>query len=154
MRWKQGREQVEALIVAKEIERVHPDRDAADRLLDEARSHLGSAALIADSDAAGAYSLVYDAARKALAAVLENEGLRATSRGGHIAVYNAVRAQLDPPMGRTLEPFDRMRRRRNAVEYSASTQGAVVVEEIDEDSVKAQAIVDTAARVLDQMSPY
>ncbi|CAN5515824.1 hypothetical protein BH09ACT8_BH09ACT8_52980 [soil metagenome] len=154
MRWKQGREQVEALIVAKEIERVHPDRDAADRLLDEARSHLASAALIADSDAAGAYSLVYDAARKALAAVLENEGLRATSRGGHIAVYNAVRAQLDPPMGRTLEPFDRMRRRRNAVEYSASTQGAVVVEEIDEDSVKAQAIVDTAARVLDQMSPY
>ncbi|WP_371791797.1 hypothetical protein OG285_20430 [Streptomyces sp. NBC_01471] len=28
-------------------------------------------------------NLIYDAARKALAAALENQGLRATSRGGH-----------------------------------------------------------------------
>jgi hypothetical protein len=154
VRWNQGRDQIEELIAAKEIERITPDRDAADRLLAEARSHLASAAVIAEDDPAGAYSLVYDAARKALAAVLENEGLRATSRGGHIAVYNAVRAQLDPPLGTTVQPFDRMRRRRNAVEYSASTQGQVVVEEIGEDSVKAQAIVDTAAGVLDQMSPF
>jgi hypothetical protein len=32
----------------------------------------------------------------ALAAVLENQGLRATSRGGHIALRDAVSAQLDP----------------------------------------------------------
>lgn len=152
MRWAQGRGTVDAMIADKHIEQVHPDRAAADRLLGEARAHLGSAAQITDSDATGAYALVYDAARKALAAVLENEGLRATSRGGHIAVYLAVRAQLDPPMGGTLVPFDRMRRRRNAIEYRA--EGSVVADDVREDAVKAQAIVDTAAQVLDQMSPY
>lgn len=35
----------------------------------------------------------------ALTAVLENQGLRPTSRGGHIAPYAAVAAQLDPPLG-------------------------------------------------------
>ena len=154
MRWNQGRSEVEMMIVSGEIERVHPDRNAADKLLDEARSHLRSVDAIVDSDAAGAYSLLYDAARKALAAVLENEGLRATSRGGHLAVYRAVRAQLDPPMGRTLQPFDRMRRRRNAVEYGANTQAPVTVEEIREDAVKAQSIVDAAHQVLDKMSPF
>ncbi len=68
MRWNQGRERVDSLIADTEIELVHPDRTAADRLLNEARAHLKSAAQIADSDAAGAYTLVYDAARKALAA--------------------------------------------------------------------------------------
>ena len=154
MRWDQGRAEIEVMINSGEVERVHPDRAAADRMLAEAHAHLASAAVIADSDAAGAYSLVYDAARKALAAVLENEGLRATSRGGHVAVYNAVRAQLDPPMGRTLQAFDRMRRRRNDVEYSAATQGAPTVDEIREDVVKAQDVVETAGRVLDEMIPF
>jgi hypothetical protein len=152
MRWNQGRDKVDTLIADKQIEHVHPDRAAADRLLDEARAHLESATRIADSDAAGAYTLVYDAARKALAAVLENEGLRATSHGGHIAVFEAVRAQLDPPKGSTLQPFDRMRRRRNAVEYRAG--GSVSGDDVLEDAVKAQAIVDTAAEVLDHMAPY
>ncbi|BDE17312.1 MULTISPECIES: hypothetical protein [Mycobacterium] len=152
MRWDQGRETVEALIADKRIEQVQPSRAAADRLLDQARSHLESAAQIADSDAVGAYALVYDAARKALAAVLENEGLRATSRGGHIAVLEAVRAQLEPPLGGKLMPFDRMRRRRNVIEYSP--EGSVVADDVREDAGKAQVIADTAAQVLDQMSPY
>lgn len=152
MRWTQGRETIDALIADKHIELAYPDRAAADRMLGEARAHLKSAAQVADSDPTGAYALVYDAARKALAAVLENEGLRATSRGGHIAVYNAVQAQLHPPMGGTLAPFDRMRRRRNAIEYKA--EGSVVADDVREDAIKAQAIVDTAAQVLDQMSPY
>ena len=154
MRWDQGRAEVDALINAGEIERIHPDRDAAGALLQQARSHLESAAVVANSDAPGAYSLMYDAARKSLAAVLENQGLRATSRGGHLAVYRAVRAQLDPPLGRVLQPFDRMRRRRNTLEYGAKTNSPVTVDEIDEDSVKARAIVDTAAQTLDNMSPF
>ena len=155
MKWDQGRTAIEGMIAAREIERVHPDRGNADQLLADARSHLASAKAIAATDPTGAYSLVYDAARKALAAVLENEGLRATSRGGHLAVYNAVRAQLEPPMGRALQPFDRMRRRRHTVEYSASTHGGpVTVDEIAEDAAKAQVIVDAAIQVLDEMSPF
>jgi hypothetical protein len=154
MRWNQGRAEVEAMIASGEIERVHPDRGRSDAMLDEARTHLDSATAIVDTDPQGAYSLLYDAARKAMAAVLENQGLRATSRGGHLAVYQSVRAQLDPPMGRTLQPFDRMRRRRNAVEYGASSQAPVTAEEIREDAVKAQAIVEAVHQVLDGMSPF
>jgi YD repeat-containing protein len=63
-----------------------------------------------DEDPEGAYTLAYDAARRALTAVLQNQGPRATSRGGHTAVYEAVRAQLDPPLGSILRPFTNMPR--------------------------------------------
>jgi hypothetical protein len=154
MRWNQGRAEVDAMIASGEIERVHPGRGAADELLGKAREHLNSVGAIIDSDPDEAYLLVYDAARKTLAAVLQNEGLRATGRGGHLAVYQPVRAQLDPPMGRAMQPFDRMRRRRNAIEYSATSQAPVTAEEIREDAAKAQAVVDAMHQVLDSMSPF
>jgi hypothetical protein len=63
-------------------------------MLAEAEGHLKSARLLAESDSIAAYSLAYDAARKACAALLAPQGLRATSRGGHIAIQDAVRAQF------------------------------------------------------------
>ena len=53
--------------------------------------------------------------RKACAALLAAHGLRATSRGGHLAVQRAVIAMHD--RAEVLRPFDRVRRRRNEVEY-------------------------------------
>jgi hypothetical protein len=41
-------------------------------------------------DLPGAYQLAYDALRKSAASLLEVQGLRATSRGGHIAIQDAV----------------------------------------------------------------
>ncbi|MEU7002766.1 hypothetical protein [Nonomuraea sp. NPDC046570] len=102
-----------------EIEKVAASRSQAEELLAQAGKHVATARLAMESDPIGAYQLLYDAARKALCAVLENQGLRATSRGGHIAIYEAVSAQLDPPLGQSLRPFDRMRRRRNEAEYEA-----------------------------------
>lgn len=101
MRWQRGRDTLDAMIGRGELERVPASRDHADVLLGQARQHLNSARAIASVDPVGGYQLLYDAARKALAAVLENQGLRATSRGGHIAVRDAVTAQLDPPLGRS-----------------------------------------------------
>ena len=117
MRWNQGREVVDRLLASGELQHVPASRKHADRLVYQARTHLTSAAEISESDPAGGYTLVYDAARKALTAMLENQGLRPTSRGGHLAVYEAIRAQLDPPMGQVLRPFDRIRRQRHDVEY-------------------------------------
>jgi hypothetical protein len=105
-------------------------------------------------DPTGAYQLLYDAARKALGSVLENQGLRATSRGGHIAVVDAATAQLDPPLGGVLRPFDRMRRRRNEAEYPSQGRPNVTADEVGRDLPKVQQIVDLAVRVLEQMSPY
>jgi hypothetical protein len=154
MRWDQGRAQIERMIADGELERVPPSRDHADRLLSQARTHLTSAEAILGTDPPGAYALAYDAARKALVAILENQGLRSTSRGGHLAVIDAVRSQLDPPMGRVLRPADRMRRRRNDAEYPSSDVPALSPDDVREDAEKVDAIVQLATKVLDEMSPF
>lgn len=154
MRWEQGRQIVDDMVKRGELQRVSPNREHADELLKQARRHVSTSKVAAYSDPEGAYQLAYDAARKALSAILENQGLRATSRGGHIAVREAVTAQLDPPMGAVLKPFDRMRRRRNQSEYPAADSPSVTGEEIDRDTVKVEQIIDLADKVLDQMSPY
>ncbi|SFJ77336.1 hypothetical protein SAMN05216275_11274 [Streptosporangium canum] len=107
-----------------------------------------------ESDPIGAYQLLYDAARKALCAVLENQGLRASSRGGHIAVYEAVGAQLDPPLGQSLRPFDRMRRRRNEAEYPRLGSPRFSADDVRADMAKVEAIVEIATKVIDQMQPF
>lgn len=154
MKWGQGRAEIERMIAAGELQRVPASRDFADSLLDQARAHLLSGDRIKDDDPHGAYVLVYDAARKALAAVLENQGLRATSRGGHVALGRAVTAQLDPPMGPALRPFDRMRRRRNTIEYAPSDTPRTSVEDVSEDLPKARALIELAGRLLGEMSPW
>jgi hypothetical protein len=94
VKWQQGRSLIDGMIVRGELERVPASRAHADLLLAQSTRHMESAGAIAGGDAAGAYQLLYDAARKALAAILENQGLRATSKGGgHIAVREAVSAK-------------------------------------------------------------
>ena len=80
--------------------------------------------------------------------------LRPTTRGGHLAAYEAVRAQLDPPMGSVLRPFDRMRRQRHDAESPPSHAPQLTTDDVHEDIPKADAVVDLAQRILDQMSPF
>ncbi len=154
MRWDQGRAVIDRMLADSELQRVPASREQADRLIAHARKHLVSADEISETDAAGGYTLVYDAARKALTAVLGNQGLRPTTRGGHLAVYEAARAQLDPPMGQVLRPFDRIRRRRYDVEYPPTDAPQISPDDVREDATKAAAIVDLSERVLDQISPF
>jgi hypothetical protein len=154
MKWQQGRAALEGMLTRKELERVPASREQADNLLVQASNHLAAAEAIVAIDAIGAYQLLYDAARKALVAVLENQGLRPTSRGGHIAVLEAVSAQLDPPLGAALRPFDRMRRRRNQAEYADLDSPEIEAQDVANDAPKVKAIIDLAARVLDEMSPF
>lgn len=154
MRWNQGRTEVDKLIADGELQRVPPNREHADQLLLQSRKDLASAELLLDSNPKRAYESLYDAARMALTAVLENEGLRPTSRGGHIAPYSAVIAQLDPPMGAILRPFDRMRRTRNRSEYPSFTTPDVTPDNVRADLQVAESIVEVCGSVLDEMSPY
>lgn len=154
MRREQGRAGIDRMLADAELQRVPPSREQADNLVAQARIHLSSAASICDRDPPGAYALVYDAARKALTAVLENQGLRPTTRGGHLAAYDAVRAQLDPPLGKILRPFDRMRRQRHDAEYPPVSAPALTADDVREDIPKATEIITLSERVLDQMSPY
>jgi hypothetical protein len=156
MRWDQGRDQIEAMLQGNrpQLQQVNPSREHADRLIAQARAHLASAELLHETDPEGAYALMYDGARKALTAILENQGLRPTSAGGHLAVYDAAMAQLDPPLGKTLRPFDRMRRNRRDAEYPPTDAEEITVEKVDEDLPKATEIVDSAEKILDEMSPF
>lgn len=154
MRWDQGRGEVDALLARGHLQRVVASRDHADLLVRQARAHLAAAAAVAEFDPPGAYALAYDAARKALTAILENQGVRPTRSGGHLAAFHAVRAQLVPPMADVLSPFDRIRRTRNETEYPAGDRPELTADDVLEDQAICQAIVQLADRVLDQMSPF
>ena len=153
--WEQGRDTIEAMLRSGVLERIPASREHAQHLIGQARRHLASAVIIADADPDGGYAMVYDAARKALAAVLENEGLRTTSlRGHHQSGYEAVVAQLDPPMGPQLRPFLRMRQTRAAAEYPVRDRPALTQADVLDDHAKSEQIVDICASVLDHMPVF
>ena len=118
MSWARGRADVEQLITDGELERVRPSVEVAARLLADAGAHVSLASKGIQEDPAGALQLCYDAARKAATALLAAQGLRATTRGGHIAVIDAVRDQFNDEGGMAI--FGRLhalRRRRNRTQY-------------------------------------
>ena len=92
--WPTGIETIKALIAAGNLQKVAPSLKSAQGFLAQAAGHLDSAQSVSETDPTGAYSLLYDAARKSLAAVLHVQGLRATSKGGHYAIQEAISAQL------------------------------------------------------------
>ena len=155
-RWPVGVDVIQRMLdlIPPHLQKVHPDREHADMLIEQARAHLTSSSVLAESDPEGAYALLYDAARKALTAILENQGLRPTSKGGHLAVYEATMAQLENVLRKTLRPFDRMRRRRQDAEYPATDAEPFTSDDVAEDLPKATEIVEAAAKLLDQMSPF
>jgi hypothetical protein len=117
---------VDQLIAGGAIVRVHGDAKAARTDTVAARAHLKSAAAVAQSDPVGAFSLAYDAIRKALIAHMRAHGLRVRSGVG--AHYQTGRYGLGALGGRgvddALGQFDTLRALRNRSEYS----GALVKE--------------------------
>jgi hypothetical protein len=105
------------------IERVDADSSAARDKMAEAERHLASAAAIASTDREGAYSLLYDAARKALTAHMTAKGFRVKKgEGAHVAVGRYATAALGSE--ESIEAFEYMRRLRNRTEYSTWHVGA------------------------------
>jgi len=66
-----GADVVRRLLEERRLQLVPADRAAAEALLEAAARHLDSALVVADSDPDGAYTMLYDAARKSLAALLQ-----------------------------------------------------------------------------------
>jgi HEPN domain-containing protein len=153
-RWAQGRATIDALLADRRLERVTPSRELADALLDQARRHLESAASNVGTDPTGSFQLAYDAARKALAAVLANQGLRPRGEGAHAVLLTAAIAQLDPPMGRDLRHFDWLRRTRNSSEYPMPETPPITPVDANDALPLATAIVAIADRVVPNMPVY
>lgn len=137
------------LLDERRLQRVVADAVAADRLVQAAERHLAAASVAAEIDRDGAYSLAYDAARKSAVALLARQGLRPTARGGHYAVVRAMEAQFPDVEG--LSSMDRLRRRRNEVEYpDLEAYDAVDAGEIQEVIVVAGRCLASARRLLDE----
>lgn len=150
MTWVRGRDEVQRLIDDGEVEIVEASTDVADRLLRDAEAHVRLASLGLDGDPAGALQLSYDAARKASAALLAVQGLRATTRGGHIAVIDAVRAQFNDRGGLPVfGQINRLRRRRNDTEYPSPTTPGVTTDEATQALGIAREVIDGAKKLLE-----
>ena len=148
-RWGKGADQIQAMLERRELQRVAGGADAALGLLDSADRHIETSRRALPNDAEGAYVLAYDASRKAATALLAQQGLRPTTRGGHIAAVEAIQAQFPGVPG--LRSLDRLRRRRNQAEYpDPATYDPIDADEADDAIHTARTAVDTARTILDQ----
>jgi uncharacterized protein (UPF0332 family) len=140
-RWTEGEETIEEMIEHGLLDsNIFANPTDVEGLFDDAEKHLDSAASLKDDDPRGAYSIMYTGTRKALVAALLKQGLRARGgEGGHRHVYDAIKAQLGTTASRIVDPFDRMRRKRNQADYDA---GALIeTADVEEDLPKAREIV-------------
>lgn len=156
MTWDTGSERIRELIAGAELGQVPPDTELALRMLADARRHLATAAAAESAgDLPGAYQLAYDALRKSAASLLESQGLRATSRGGHIAVQDAVTAQFGSTV-RALRSFSRIRRARNSFECPSTETPGPSVDDVQDAIRVAREVNDAAAKILGSgiLSPW
>lgn len=153
-RWERGRFEVDQLIQRSRLTRVAANRDLAESHLAQAGTHLAGAAMLRELDPAGAFTLTYDAARLALAAVLVNQGLKPRGEGAHAVLLEVVIAQLEPPRQTEIREFDWMRRLRNDTQYPDVGRPSATADDVDQAIPAARAIVDRAARLIDLMPPY
>ena len=153
-RWDRGRAEVDVLLEQGRLTRVAANRDLAQRHLAQAQVHLAAAVTLRDLDPAGAFTLTYDAARLALAAILVNQGLKARGEGAHAVLLEVAIAQLEPPRQVEIREFDWMRRLRNSTQYPDLDRPSASVDDVDQAVPAARAIVDRAARLLELMPAY
>jgi hypothetical protein len=88
-----------------------------------------------------------------LSALLQIQGLRATTSGGHLAIMHAVQDQFGTSMGAILRPVDRIRVTRHEAEYPGQATY------IDQDTVlddlpKAEAIIEAVTKALPHLAPF
>ncbi|HET9842120.1 MAG TPA: hypothetical protein VFQ01_08955 [Nocardioides sp.] len=149
-RWKRGEAEVEALIAAGAIQKLTGEAANGERFQEKAATTLGTALSAVESDPDSAFVLAYDASRQALTGLLAHQGLRPTTKGGHYAVEQAVRAQFGPGF----RQFGALRRRRNELEYPERPGEDATSDEAREAVSNADAIIAAAKDLLDQLGLF
>lgn len=137
---------IQEMIVEGRLDRVQSDPRQAGRMLRSCGHHLDTADQSAGRDPSGSYALLYDAARKAVAAHMLFNGLRVTSRpGAHAAIVAYAEEELVAIGGEHVAHLDRMRRTRNDTEYE---ERPVSEQEVRNDLEHARFLVQAVARSL------
>jgi hypothetical protein len=142
--WLRGADEVRTLIDQGELEVVQSSEEMAGQLLEQGALDVQSAETVLDSNPKGALGLAYDAARQSATALLIVQGLRPTTRGGHVAVQEAVVAQFNGPFGM----FSRHRRMRNEHQYPRQGTAPVTRGDAEELIRFASECIDAAGQLL------
>ena len=154
LRWETGRDTVDRLIAADELDQVSASEEMAQFFLEAATKHIDSAELIVAIDPAGSYQLSYDGSRKALTAVLQIQGLRPTHKGGHLVIEHCLKAQFVDTGKDMIAKFSLMRRLRNDSEYPSSPDTAVTEDEAREQIADARTVLEQATKLVEIMPVY
>ncbi len=148
--WSRGRADIERLLTDHELQQVRGDAADGAGWLDKAATTLSSATELVEVDPNSAYVLAYDAARFACAGLLAQQGLRATTAGGHYAIQRAIVSQF----GSTFEPFGFMRRRRNELEYPQYPDEVIDGSEAKQAVATAQSLIDAAGKLIGHLAMF
>lgn len=147
IRWERGDASIERLIAAGSLQEILGAEARGEPWLERAGRTLAAAATVVEADPASTVTLAYDAARFACAALLAQQGLRSTTRGGHLAVEEAVRAQF----GDAFKPFRDLRIRRNELEYPRDPVEEVAAEEAREAVQTAGRLIEAARQLVPRL---
>jgi hypothetical protein len=142
--WGLGADRVHLLLAQGDLQKIQGAETNGQPLLYKAFRTLASANALRMADPDSSYTLAYDAARFAGTALLAQQGLRPTTKGGHYAVEQVVRAQFQTHF----QMFGTLRRRRNELEYPSSQDGGTTPDEAAAACESANAIAEAAAKLL------
>ena len=149
-RWQRGRDEVESLIASGHLQRLTSAAANGERLLAKAGTTLETARLAIDRDPDSAFVLAHDAARQALTALLAQQGLRPTTKGGHYSVEQAVRAQF----GEGFRGFGALHRRRNELEYPQWHVDDASSDEATDCVESARVIIEAAENLIGKLDLF
>jgi uncharacterized protein (UPF0332 family) len=148
-----GSQIIDQLLTQELLERVPANEAEAQFWITQAQQHLLTSEGIAFTDPEMAYDALYSAALKALAAVLLQQGLKPTRKGGHDVLAVAFEAQLVPPLNTVVASFQRIKRQRHSGDYAGSSAG-IHGELVLTDLSEAKEIVEAATKVIPSLPVY
>jgi hypothetical protein len=135
------------LIARRRIDTVTPNPRASAEWINDARRHLASAELLVETDPRLAYAAAHDAARKAITAHMNLNGLRpASGDGSHRAVVGYARERMASMVSAdTREALDELREGRRVAESGEEPSVRIGPAEVRAAIEVASAVVDAVA---------
>jgi hypothetical protein len=143
-RWQHGEAEIQRMLADGQLQALTGAGADGEQWLSKARRTLGTATAATEDDPDSAFTLAYDAARFACTALLAQQGLRATTRGGHYAVEVAVRRQF----GGTFDRYAGLRRQRNDIEYPLIVAARLTPNDARSAIATATELTDAAEQLL------
>ncbi|MDA8322286.1 MAG: HEPN domain-containing protein [Actinomycetota bacterium] len=149
-RWQRGEAEIERMLADGQLQALTGAAADGGQWLARAHRTLSTATGAVDADPDSAFTLAYDAARFACTALLAQQGLRATTRGGHYAVEIAVRGQF----GAAFDRYGGLRRQRNDIEYPVMAAARLTPDDARSAVAVASELTDAAERLLPHLGIF